>query len=149
MALYQMVCVSNGMKKQSIKWPIIAGILLLLFQVSTMPFTLYEKMPWLDIPMHFVGGLIVAWFVAEYFRGEREKMSKLASAVLIIGGAAIVGVGWEWFEWILDNFIFTEHQFMGGLDDTLFDLVMDLLGAIAVTLICVTRLPTLRKHESN
>jgi len=123
------------MNKKSIKAPIIVGILILLFQAYTTPVLLYTKLPWLDIPMHFAGGFVVAWFFAEYFRKERGGMSKLVGAVFIIGIAAIVGIAWEWFEWVLDNFIFIENQFMGGLDDTLFDLFMDLVGASCIALL--------------
>ena len=123
------------MRQKHIKYPIIVGVLILLFQASTVPFTLYEKLPLLDIPMHFAGGFVAAWFFAIYFTDERKKVSRLTSLMLIIGAAAIIGVSWEWFEWLLDNFIFTEIQFMGGLDDTLFDLFMDLAGAAAIALL--------------
>ena len=117
-----------------IKYPITAGILLLIIHAIFSPLFLYTRYPVLDIPMHFSGGLIVAWFYAAYFKNERNGISRLGGALLIIGGTALVGVLWEFLEWSLDNFVFIEAQFMGGLNDTLFDLAMDLTGGLVVTL---------------
>ena len=124
------------------KYPIIAGVGLLVLQAIFSILNLYQKLPVLDIPMHFTGGLIVAWFLHALFSKDLRTMRGRAGALLIIGGAAIVGIHWEFFEWFLDNFVFTKVQFMGGLNDTLFDLFMDLLGASVVAGI------TLRKKES-
>lgn len=68
-------------------------------------------------------------------------MSRLAWLVCIVGGAAFVGVVWEFYEWTMDTFVFP-GQFMGGLNDTLFDLAMDLLGA------CVVAVMVRRKKDA-
>ena len=122
------------------KYPIIAGIGLLVLQAIFSIRNFYQTLPLLDIPMHFAGGLIVAWFFSALFAKDLRTMRGYASALLIIGGTAIVGIHWEFFEWFLDNFVFTKTQFMGGLDDTLFDLFMDLLGA------CIVAGAALRKN---
>ena len=121
------------------KYPVAAGTLLLVFHTILASLFLYVKYPVLDIPMHFFGGLIAAWFFAAYFKNERAKISSIAGIVTIIGSAAIVGVAWEWLEWIIDNIFLPDHPFMGGLSDTLFDLVMDLSGACVVALIASRR----------
>ena len=115
--------------------PVIAGILLLAIHAILASLSLYQQYPVLDIPMHFFGGVIVAWFFVAYVKSEQHKMSRLAWLVCIIGGTALVGVVWEFYEWAMDTFVFPETQFMGGLNDTLFDLAMDLLGACVVTTI--------------
>ncbi|MDP2704009.1 MAG: hypothetical protein Q8P01_02180 [bacterium] len=118
--------------KTKIKYPIIAGIGLLVLQTIFSALNLYQTLPFFDIPMHFTGGLIVAWFLTALFAKDLRTMRWRVSALVIIGGTAIVGIHWEFFEWFLDNFVFIKTQFMGGLNDTLFDLFMDLLGACVI-----------------
>ncbi|MDP3725106.1 MAG: hypothetical protein Q8R20_01395 [Nanoarchaeota archaeon] len=126
-----------------VRYPVIAGILLLVAHAILSPLLLYVQYPVLDIPMHFTGGFIAAWFFAAYFKNEQIKISKIAGIVIIIGGTAIVGVAWEWMEWIVDNVFLPNHPFMGGLDDTLLDLVMDLLGGAVIAFIAGRRRGTM------
>lgn len=111
------------------KYPIIAGIGLLMLQTIFSALNLYQIIPLFDIPMHFTGGVIVAWFLSALFSKDLRVTRRHISALVIIGGTAIVGIHWEFLEWFLDNFVFVKIQFMGGLNDTLFDLFMDLVGA--------------------
>ncbi len=127
---------------KQIRNPILAGILLLVIHAILASLFLYVQYPVLDIPMHFLGGVIVAWFFAVYFKEERKAIPPLAELILIVGGTAVVGVAWEWMEWVVDNIFLPNHPFMGGLDDTLFDLAMDLLGA------CVVALAVRRKKDA-
>jgi hypothetical protein len=108
-----------------------AGLVLLLFIFfGSIPSNLFVRVPWLDIPMHFLGGFFAALFVVAFFGAGIEKMTFIQKMVFITGAAMIVGVGWEWFEWVIDTFIKT--NFMGNRNDTLFDLVMDLAGGLVV-----------------
>ena len=115
-------------------YPVFSGVLLFLLNAVFVSQNAYTQVQTLDIAMHFLGGCIVAWFLCLYFKNERKIIPKLAGALLIIGGTALVGILWEFFEWSLDNFVFIETQFMGGLNDTLFDLAMDLAGGLVVAL---------------
>lgn len=132
--------ISNGVK---IQHPIIAGILLFLLNVIFTSLNVYVRIWILDIVMHFLGGITVAWFLLLCFKKEKNRISKFAWPLLLIGGTALVGVLWECYEWVLDRFVFTESVFMGGLDDTLFDLVTDIFGASVVALV------SLKKNHEN
>ena len=117
----------------SILYPILGGIILfILFWVFAV-FNIFSNLPILDIPMHFIGGFLVAWFIGVLLKEDIRKTSWLGTLVIIIGGTAFIGIGWEFFEWIIDYFV--QEGFMGTRDDTLLDFVMDILGAVAVALL--------------
>lgn len=85
-------------------------------------YLLYWHLWWLDIPMHFAGGmwagLCGAWILVR--RGQ--PFSLLWCLIF----ALLVGVGWEIFEYI-EGITYPRH--FGYSFDTAKDLVMDLLGA--------------------
>lgn len=56
-------------------------------------------------------------------------------ALCILGFVALVGIGWEWFEFCFDEFIAVRNSWgltQLGLADTMADLFFDLLGALVV-----------------
>ncbi len=101
-------------------------------------FHLYYILWWFDIPMHFLGGFwlggMAAWF---YFFNDRIN-GKLASSgtarklVFYFTAVMVVSLAWEIFEFSLDTFIVSRAN---DIMDTLSDLSMDALGAMAALLI--------------
>src|SRR3989344_5789223 len=85
-------------------------------------YALYWRIWWLDIPMHFAGGvwagLCAAWLLMR--RGNSFPL------LWCLGFALIVGVAWEIFEYSegIANAYYMSYQL-----DTAKDIVMDLLGA--------------------
>lgn len=108
------------------------GITLLIFgiHIAASFFFWYHFHPWLDIPMHLLGGLWLAFLTAYIIKKFGLRMPSPFKLVAIV---FILGLIWEFYEYgayaILPRFvdIFEWH----GLDikDTLLDLVNDLLGA--------------------
>lgn len=114
-------------------------------------FDFYGGMTWFDIPMHFFGGYVMGllglaifgWILLRLdIRPKRlisgqYQGSTLArfflEAVFVIGFAMIVGVAWEWYEFIFDQLriAFSLHAAPAqmGLADTMDDLLNDTLGA--------------------
>lgn len=87
-------------------------------------FSLYWRYLWLDIPVHLLGGIVVALGVAilpffniTYF----EKRASLGVYILIV---LSVGVVWEVFESVA---VITIHDYDFWLD-TSMDLCMDVVG---------------------
>lgn len=99
---------------------------------------LYWKISWLDVIMHLLGGALVAatmvWWV--YFSGRISlpSLSSFFTLTLILGAVALVGVLWEFFEFLVDKFI-TKKNYIDllqpGVIDIMKDLLMDLLGGLA------------------
>ncbi|MEK9186052.1 MAG: hypothetical protein AAB885_00515 [Patescibacteria group bacterium] len=101
----------------------------------------YWKLPWLDILLHFSGGVVAA-SVFLYFANRQRLLFNFISVywltiLITVSFVALVGVGWEFFEFILDSVFKTRGtlwQLQGGLQDTLGDLLTDLIGgAVLVT----------------
>lgn len=101
--------------------------------------SLYYVVSWLDNAMHFLGGVVISmffvWFF--YFSGEIKvpapRESKAFYFLLIAGVMALVGVGWELFEFLGDTYIAPGHM-QGDLPDTMGDLLADILGGLVVAL---------------
>lgn len=83
--------------------------------------------------MHTLGGFVTAWTIWTIIRLCIAKKHIVRAHTLfiqlaVIGGVLMVGVAWEWYEYILDVAFDTNHIL--GVGDTLIDLTMDTFGAI-------------------
>jgi hypothetical protein len=112
-------------------------VILVVHFLATFYF-LYFAYPWLDIPMHFLGGAFTAllsiWFVGvRSVWGKVIKNQRLFFCVLALVISLVVGIGWELLEWFAGlveaNYLF----------DTVLDLVMDLAGALLAALFAISR----------
>ena len=125
--------------------------LILLAHVVIMATDAYHTYSWLDIPMHFFGGYAMALFGMAVYgvltthvdirtnssRGKHAKM--LIEFGFVLGFAVIIGVAWEWFEFLVDQFatqfVSTYGAAQLGLPDTMDDLFNDTIGAITAWLL--------------
>lgn len=93
----------------------------------------YETVPGLDIPMHFLGGVAIAYFFARSLRlesalpvlGALTTLGGFVFALALVGMATVV---WELAEWTTDYVGLTRAQV--GLDDTVLDMLLGLLGGL-------------------
>jgi hypothetical protein len=90
---------------------------------------------WYDSMMHFLGGAWIAAALHELLYGM-YRFGNLSRAfapymLAVVGGTFVVGIGWEVFEYVYG--IATLHPEMYW-PDTVKDLALDTLGAIAVVL---------------
>jgi hypothetical protein len=103
--------------------------------VASRGFGAYEAWPALDVPMHLAGGLAIATFFRHAFAieaavpvvGRTTAFGRAALTLLSVCAATVV---WELAEWTSDRIGFTEAQM--GLDDTLLDMALGLVGGAAV-----------------
>ncbi|PUB15655.1 hypothetical protein [Yoonia sediminilitoris] len=114
--------------------PFVAAITLFLIASIFMgeAFDFYERVWWWDIALHgssAIGfGLIGFVFVLMMFEGDRFAAPQWAMCLLAFGIAVTVGTTWEIFEFAMDNWFGLNMQ-KSGLDDTMGDLIVDVLGA--------------------
>lgn len=89
-------------------------------------FSWYWRIPWLDMPMHFLGGLWVG-STALWFVFWRKKMAHRYGAAYAVALIAVVVVGglWEVFEFSIDTLTFSSQN---SVVDTASDLFFDILG---------------------
>src|SRR3989338_4833796 len=114
---------------------IFLAVLLFIWGVGmwfNLPFLIW----WFDIPLHFAGGFWVFLFSRALIKKLNLKIdgqfSGLAYFIWLIGAVALIGVSWEFTEFIGDRFIFKfGFTYLPKIfEDTLLDLLMDLLGGV-------------------
>ena len=98
----------------------------------------YLTVPGLDMPMHFLGGVAIAYFFARSIRLESASpvlgaLTTLGRCVLTIALVGLATVVWELAEWTTDSLELTRAQV--GLDDTVLDMLLGLLGGVAFLLV--------------
>ena len=131
----------------------------------------YWTYSWFDIPMHFLGGFWVAmlffWFYqktrnyADYTQTNADnnmqmdtnkfpresasspRMSVLLTIVSCLSFVALIGVFWEFFEFLYDVFI-SSRGYSGfmqlGAADMIGDLFFDLLGGLTFSIIYIYKI---------
>jgi len=95
----------------------------------------YFTYPWIDIPMHFLGGMWAVFFLFWIFEKKKNDYlftsPKVLSFLFALGFAALVGILWEFFEFLFDVFISSRgfaYAAQTSSADTMGDLFMDLVG---------------------
>ena len=94
--------------------------------------SIYERIAEVDAVIHLLGGAAVAHALGLAIafgrqRGALELAPIQLESLALVTGTAVIAVGWECFEFILDRLIGT--RLLGDLADTLSDLLFGLLGA--------------------
>ncbi len=98
----------------------------------------YILYPPLDIPMHFLGGVAMAYFLGKSFSALPEDalarwLRPIAEAVFVVSLTATSSVLWEFAEFTSDSFFGTHAQL--GLDDTLLDMAMGITGGLSYAVV--------------
>ena len=104
---------------------------------------LYKLWPSIDIPMHFLGGVAIAFFVSRCFqlmpRVSVKRSRVVLLELLLIGSlTASAAVFWEFAEFSYDQLFGTNIQI--SLANTMQDMAMGILGAIVFILIRIRQL---------
>lgn len=121
---------------------IISLVLILGLHFFANLFSWYNAIWWLDVLMHLVGGGWVA-LTASYvlFGNEKSKtISLLERVIMVIGIVALIGVLWEFYEYLSDVYLLKVHPLTLApnpslLPDTLKDLFNDLVGGTIIALL--------------
>ena len=96
----------------------------------------YSFVPWLDTPMHFVGGAAIAassYYLFRHLENKKELATIPSVKVLIaIALTALAATVWEFSEYGGDLLLGTGMQ--PSIYDTMKDLCMGLSGATLVAL---------------
>ncbi len=108
-------------------------VFLCVVNYLALPFLWYYRIWWFDMPMHFWGGVVVL-FVLLYTLYPLVTLLRVRHQFLLLLGVFFVGVGWEVFEYIMNNW-WAGQTF--SLLDTLSDICFDMAGG-GVALLYVT-----------
>jgi len=98
----------------------------------------YVKFWWWDVVLHTSSGLALAiiGFLILYYLDEsgRIKAQPIWIAVFTFAFAVAIGAVWEIFEFTMDQVFLTNMQ-KSGLVDTMWDLIVDSLGALVAAIL--------------
>lgn len=141
--------------KRSLEWSIgsvrrggLPAIALFTFHViASRGFHAYERFPPLDIPMHFLGGVAIAYFfhrasIAASSHGIIGPFHRVTHIVLVFALTCAATVFWEFAEFLADRYLGTHAQL--GLDDTLGDMLLGICGGVTFIIITLAA----RRNES-
>ena len=105
------------------------------FYLLGLVFHIFLKFPNLDIPVHFLGGVVITYFFRSVIRHSQAILGTIPPLIQILFAFTCTGttaILWEFYENILDHF-FGFHM-VRGLEDTIIDLFTGLLGALVLSL---------------
>jgi len=96
-------------------------------------FDVYTLFPWIDIPMHFLGGVSVGYMCVLFLRFFKEEnlikiKNKLVFVLLVVCVVSFIAVLWEFYEFVMVSYF--GFNWPLGYEDTLGDLFFGILGGI-------------------
>ena len=109
-------------------------VVFLMHQVLARTTNYYGKYPWVDMPMHFMGGVAVTYGFHVLF-GEQpfaKGGSKLYYLLSLFALGVMMAVFWEFGEFMQDYLRGSNSQV--GLGNTMRDLLLGGLGAATFAL---------------
>ena len=92
---------------------------------------IYQAVRWIDIPMHFLGGIAIgiSYFLFLRFLQRNNylgSMHNLVFFVFVISLVSLTALGWEFFEFFLD-LLYPMKEGLGTSQPTVQDTMTDLL----------------------
>jgi len=95
---------------------------------------LFDLFPRLDIPTHFIGGVAITYFYQSASRNSQGIVGVIPNSIQTLLAFTCTGttiILWEFYENLFDSF-FGTHM-VRGLEDTILDMLMGLLGALILS----------------
>jgi hypothetical protein len=122
---------SSGWMRIAAKVLWLPTLVFVLDEIAVITTDSYDRWPWLDIPMHTIGGLVMGYsffvLLREWrMRGMLGAMHPAVQVALITGLVGCITVFWELHEFLRD-ILFGEHTQL-GLPDTMLDQFLGVLG---------------------
>lgn len=106
-----------------------------LFYLIARSLQLFSLFPSLDIPTHFLGGMVITYFYRVAIRNAQTLVGEIPFPIQVLFAFTCAGtttIFWEFYEYIFDYFFHT--RMVRGVTDTMVDFFVGLLGALAVSL---------------
>ena len=101
---------------------------------------LFDSFPFLDMPTHFMGGVVITYFYRVAIRRSQMLVGEIPFPIQVLLGFTAAGtttILWEFYENLADHFLGT--QMVRGLEDTIVDLFIGLLGALVFSIFYTRR----------
>ena len=104
------------------------ALLFLANKFIAVPLGAYQQWWWFDIPMHFLGGILIAYSLILVLRNLDKEIiikDRFLEILVIIGLLSSIAIYWEFYEFAKRMI---SHGLQNSLEDTLLDLIMGLVG---------------------
>ena len=111
-----------------------APLSVLGFYLLGLNFHLFKLFPAIDIPTHFIGGVAITYFYRSAIRNSQGIVGVIHNSIQTLLAFTCTGttiILWEFYENLFD-FFFGTHM-VRGLEDTILDMLMGLLGALILS----------------
>ncbi len=120
--------------------------------IASHGFHAYDRFPPLDIPMHFLGGVAIAFFfhrgsIAASEHGLIGPFHRITHNVLVFALTCTATIFWEFAECLSDRFFGTRAQL--GVDDTLGDMLLGICGGITLLVVSFFFPPCRESQSTN
>lgn len=100
-------------------------VLLAITNNLAVYFYLYWIYPWIDIPVHFLGGLVVVFGLVWFVRCmRRDQLLRLWHALLFI---IVIATIWELYEYLFGISLASDPDFV---NDTVIDYIFGIFGGL-------------------
>ena len=113
-----------------------APLSIIAFYAIGLALHLYDLFPPLDLPSHLLGGVAITYFFRSAIKNSQSLVGDIPILIQIIFAFTCTGttiIFWEFYENLLDLFFGT--QMVRGLEDTIVDMFLGLLGALVFMLL--------------
>ena len=128
-------------KQQLVNWMSItlreaawAPLSIIAFYAIGLALHLYDLFPPLDLPSHLMGGVAITYFFRSAIKNSQRIVGDIPIPIQIIFAFTFTGttiIFWEFYENLLD--LFFDTHMVRGLEDTIVDMFLGLLGALVLT----------------
>ncbi len=106
------------------------------FYILGLLIHLFDNFPYMDIPTHFMGGVVITYFYRVAIRNSQRLVGDIPFPIQVILAFTCTGtttVFWEFYENFADHYLGT--HMVRGLEDTIMDLILGLSGALVFSLL--------------
>ena len=105
------------------------------FYLLGLAIDLFDNYPFMDIPTHFMGGVVITYFYRVAIRNSQKIVGDIPFSIQVIFAFTCTGtttVFWEFYENFADHFLGT--SMVRGLEDTIVDFILGISGALVLSL---------------
>ncbi|MFP5213720.1 MAG: hypothetical protein ACLGPL_10100 [Acidobacteriota bacterium] len=120
-------------------WVGLLFVLALIGNAAGFTWNIYKKVWWYDDVMHFYGGFVASLSFGSVWWGAISRLYFRRPAMLVATVAALalaIGILWEIGE-ALGDMVLPHSSLIGGVADTVSDLVLDTLGGFLGSLVLI------------
>lgn len=106
-------------------------MIIFLVHLVVKALRVYQIFPYVDIPLHYIGGLSIAYtsaLILSYLESEKiiAPLNKLLFLLLLLSLTAMAAVFWEFAEFLSDQLLHTKLQ--PSIANTMQDQFLGVLG---------------------